>query len=123
MERFISMGKAFGLSGIELMTYAEKKLEEEILKEEKKEKKRVEREERIRLRDNEKEFELKKLQMDMEAEERITTREAEDSLKMLQMEAEEKNKIRDADLVRARLDSELKFAQFNLESQDRQKQN
>ena len=88
-----------------------------------------EAEQRIKTRDAEErtrkaEDGLKKVQMDREAEERIKTREAEDSLKKLQMEmeAEEKNKIGDADLGRARLDSELKLAQFNLESQDRQRQ-
>ena len=101
MEKFVSVGKEFGLEGKELMEFVKQKQMEE----EQKEKEKFEREERVRER------ELKK--MAMEAEDKKRHLEAQE--KVMQFEAEDKKRHLEAQEKVMQFEAEEKQRQFELE--------
>ena len=91
MEKFIELGKTFGLEGAELLSFVEKRMEEE--REDRRRREEEKKEEKLRLEEEEKEEKLRRTEEEKEErrrrqDEEREARRQEREIRKLQMEAE-----------------------------------
>ena len=104
MEKFIELGKTFGLEGAELLSFVEKRREEE--REEKRRKEEEEKEERMRREEEEKEERRRRQDEEREA------RRQEREIRKLQAEAELQRQKVEAEEAQRRHELEMKHLEL-----------
>ena len=115
MEKFIELGKTFGLEGAELLSFVEKRGEEE--REEKRRKEEEEKEERMRREEEEKEERMRREEEEKEEkrrrqDEEMEARRQEREIRKLQAEAELQRQKVEAEEAQRRHELEMKHLEL-----------